>query len=72
MTDLVTRLRERAAGIARANNVQKERFQSKTALLLLEGADMIDLLRDDVDQLHDICDHNEAEVKRLRKELEGK
>ena len=68
MTDLIIRLRERAAGIARASHARKEKYQSKTALLCLEAADMIDLLKGDVDQLHDICDRNEAEIERLRKE----
>lgn len=30
---------------------------------------MIDLLKGDVDQLHDICDRNEEEIERLRVSL---
>jgi hypothetical protein len=72
MTDLIFKLRERAAGIARASNLRKEKYQSKTAALCLEAADLIELLKGDVDQLHDICDRNEIEIERLRRELEGK
>jgi hypothetical protein len=72
MTDISQRLRERAASIALAARARPERYQSKTALLCLEAADMIDLLKGDVDQLHDICDRNEDEIERLHKLLEGK
>lgn len=72
MTDISQRLRERAASIARAARTRKERFQSKTALLCLEAADLIDRLWDDIDDLNDICDRNEDEIERLRKELEGR
>jgi hypothetical protein len=72
MTDIINRLRERAAGIARASRSRQEAYQSKTAVLCLEAADMIELLKGDVDQLHDICDRHEAEIKRLQIELEGK
>lgn len=72
MTDISKRLRERAASIARAARTREERFQSKTALLCLEAADLIDLLRDDIDDLNDICDRNEDEIERLRKLLDGK
>jgi hypothetical protein len=72
MTDIINRLRERAAGIAKASRSRQEAYQSKTAILCLEAADMIELLKGDVDQLHDICDCNEIEIERLRRELEGK
>lgn len=69
MTSIVIRLRERAASIALAARARPERYQSKTALLCLEAADMIDLLKGDTDQLHDICDRNEAEIARLEEAL---
>lgn len=72
MTDISQRLRERAASIARAARTREEKFQSKTALLCLEAADLIDRLWDDIDDLNDICDRNENEIERLRKELEGR
>lgn len=72
MTDISQRLRERAASIARAARTREEKFQSKTALLCLEAADLIDRLWDDIDDLNDICDRNEDEIERLRKELEGR
>lgn len=69
VTDISQRLRERAASIALAARARPERYQSKTGLLCLEAADMIDLLKGDTDQLHDICDRNEEEIERLRAAL---
>jgi hypothetical protein len=72
VTDLIHRLRERAAAIELATRGRKERYQSLTGLLLLEAADMVELLINDTHQLHDICDQNEEEIEQLRKKLEGK